>query len=75
MLEKQLAKANLKKKSKISKKHLKKGHVCEVKCQKACLPSCKFSCCITPKKLVKHWIQKIRKQAKELFITCAEQDL
>lgn len=58
ILEKQLAKAHLKKKSKISKKHLKKGHVCEVKCQKACLPSCKFSCCITPKKLVKHWIYK-----------------
>lgn len=54
ILEKQLAKANLKKKSGISRKHLKKGHVCEVKCQKACLPSCKFSCCTTPKKLVKH---------------------
>lgn len=56
ILEKQLAKANLKKKSKISRKHvhLKKGHVCEVNCQKACLPSCKFSCCITSKKLVKH---------------------
>lgn len=42
----------LTKKKNITAKNKNRG-VCKVSCQKACLPSCEFRCCMTPKEKLK----------------------
>jgi len=39
-----------KKNSTVKKEKTEIGGLCVAKCQKACLPSCEFRCCIAPEK-------------------------
>ena len=78
--KKSVIKKHVKKKKTVAKKFTKKKNitskyknrsVCTVSCQKACLPSCEFRCCMTPKEVLKEnwqcWLLELCAMLSLLF--------